>query len=202
MANDTGGFGLRPVRKRDGSTQWDVQKCYISASYATALFIGDPVLFSPTLAEKDTTGVHHTINASAGTDGIIIWGVVVGFEPDPDNLNRVYSPASTEGYAYVCADPNMLYAVRGDGGGTPSKVFIGENAVLIATAAGSTSTGTSGFELDEGTTTAPSANQSYPLLIEGIWQKEDNELADDAVYLVSLNTKFDATGRVLGVTAA
>jgi hypothetical protein len=203
MANATGGFGLRPVRHIDGSP-WNGQTvpCYISASYATALYIGTPVLLSPTLAEKDTTGRYQTINKSAGTDGTIIFGVITSFEPLQTDLTKQYNPASTERIANVCVDKSVVYAIRGDGGGTPSKVFIGQNAVCIETSAGSTVTGISGVELDEGTTTAPSADQSNPLFIEGIQDTPDNELADDAVYLVRLNTAENATGDILGVTAA
>jgi hypothetical protein len=165
------------------------------------LFVGDPVLLSDTLAEKDTTGRYQTINLSPGTDGAVIYGVIVGFEADPDNLNRIYNPASTERIAHVCVDKNILYAVRGEGGGTPSKVFIGQNAILVATTAGNTSTGQSGMNLDEGTGTAPSADQSNPLLIEGIMDTADNTLADSAVYLVRLNTAENALGDIIGVTA-
>lgn len=202
MANNTGAFGLCPIRHLDGSP-WNGNtiQCYVSANYATALFVGDPVLLSPTLAEKDTTGTKPTINASAGTDGTIIFGVITSFEPtDRDSL--VYNPASTERIANVCVDPSVIYKVRGDGGGTPSKVFPGQNAVLIATATGSTVTGLSGFHLDEGTTTAPTTTQSFPLHILNILDQADNELADNAVYEVLLNTPENATGRFLGVTAA
>lgn len=203
MANATGAFGLRPVRHRNG-TPYNGQfiEAYVSSSYATALFIGDPVLMSPTLAEKDTTGERPTINKSAGTDGAIIWGVIVGFAPLQTDLEKVHNPASTERIAYVCVDPDMIYEVRGDGGGTPSKVFPGQNAVLIQTAAGSTVTGLSGMHLDEGTTTAPSADQSNPLYILNIKRVEDNTLADNAIYEVMLNTNRNATGDRLGVTAA
>lgn len=204
MANDTGPFGLKPTRYVDG-TCWDgaTVECYISSSYATALYIGDPVLLTPTLAEKDTTGRYQTINKSAGTDGIIVWGVITSFGVNPDDLNKVYNPASTEGIAnVVIPSDDLLFKIRGDGGGTPSKVFVGQNAVMIANTAGSTSTGLSGMMLDEGTTTAPSADQSNPLFIYGIQQVEDNTLADNAVYEVLINTNQNATGRILGVTAA
>jgi|FLOH01.1.fsa_nt_gi hypothetical protein len=203
MANATGAFGLRPVRHISGAP-WNgaTVKCYISANYATALFVGDPVLMDTTLANKDTTGNHPTIIASAGTAGTLIRGVIVGFEPNPDDLNKQYSPASTEGYAYVAMDPDVVFAVRGDGGGTPSKVFPGQNAVLIATAGGSTATGLSGFHMDEGTTTAPTTTQNFTLHILNVQAVEDNTLADNAVYEVLLNTVENATGRFLGVTAA
>jgi len=201
--NNTGAFGLRPTRYLNGSPyNGEVIKCYVSASYATALYVGDPVLMSPTLAEKDSTGKLLTINLSAGTDGVIVRGVIVGFEPNPDNLNRSYLPASTGGYAYVAwAADDLVFQVRGDGGGTPAAVFVGQNAVLKSTG-GSTTSGLSGFMLDEGTTTAPAADQSYSLFILGIVDKEDNTLADNALYEVLINTNNNATGRILGVTAS
>jgi hypothetical protein len=204
MANDTGGYGLKPDRYMDG-TCWDgaLVPCYVSAAYATPLFVGDPVLMSPTLAEKDPTGRYPTINKSAGTDGVIVWGVIVGFEVNPDDLTKVYNPASTEAIALVAkASDELIFTIRGDGGGTPAKVFPGQNAIMVATTAGSTTTGLSGMELDEGTGTAPSADQSNPLWILGIHNVEDNTLADDAVWDVLINTNDNAVGRILGVTAA
>lgn len=203
MANSSGAFGLRPVRHISGAP-WNgaTVKCYVSSSYATALFIGDPVLLSPTLAEKNATGKYPTINKSAGTSGTIVRGVIVGFEPDPNGLERVYIPASTGGYAFVVMDPDVVYEIRGDGGGTLTSVVPGQNAVMIATTTGSTTTGLSGMNLDEGTTTAPNTTQAFTLHILSIKNSEDNELGDDAVYEVLLNTCENATGRYLGITAA
>ena len=94
MANATGSYGLRPVRHIDGSPyNGATVRCYISAAYATALFVGDPVLLTPTAAEKDTTGFLPTINVSAGTAGILIRGVITSFEPDRDDLTKTYSAA-------------------------------------------------------------------------------------------------------------
>lgn len=203
MANATGIFGLKPVRHITGAP-WNGQlvKCYISASYATALFIGDPVLFSATLAEKDPTGKYPTINKSAGTAGTLVRGVIVGFEPDEDDLTKLYSPASTEGYAFVCMDHDVVYQIRGDGGTTLTKAVPGQNAVMIASTSGSTSTGLSGMALDEGTTTAPNTTQNFTLHILNIANRDDNALGDNALYEVLLNTAENATGRFLGITAS
>jgi hypothetical protein len=203
MANATSAFGLRPVKHINGAP-WTGQtvECYISSSYATALFIGDPVLISPTLAERDTTGNRPTINKSAGTAGTLIRGVIVGFEELKTDPTKVHNPANTERIAHVCMDPDVVYEVRGDGGGTPAKVFPGQNAVLIQTAAGSTTTGLSGMHLDEGTTTAPTTTQNFTLHILNFAKREDNELGDNAVYEVLLNTPENATGRFLGITAS
>src|SRR5512146_860470 len=113
MANKTGPFGLKPVRHIDGSP-WNgaVTRCYISASYGTALYVGDPVVFDTTLGDKDTTARHPTIIRSAGTNGTLVRGVIVGFEPLPTDLSKRYNPANTERYALVCMDPQVVYHVR------------------------------------------------------------------------------------------
>jgi hypothetical protein len=177
--------------------------CFVSADYATALYVGDPVLISPTAGEDDTTNTNNypKINVSAGTDGIIIRGVIVRFDPDPDNLTYQYRPASTERIAHVCMDPTVVYHIRGCGGGTPATDWISRNAVCYAGTA-STITGISGYQLDEGTSAAPASNQSYPLEIVGRVLTEDNTIADYCTWEVRLNTRFNATGLVLGVSDA
>ena len=203
MANVTAPFGLRPVRHRSGGPMTGaVVECYVAAGYATALYIGDPVLQSPTLTEKDATRKRMTINASAGTNATIIMGVIVGFEPLMTDLSKQYNPASTERIAFVYMDDgNTIYEVRGDGGGDPGDVVVGQNAVLIA-GTDSTITGLSGMMLDEGTTDTPAADQSNTLLVVGIKRTPDNEPLASAIYEVMLNTALNATGQVLGVTAA
>ena len=201
MANPTGAFGLRPVRHKDGSP-WNgaTVPVYCSASYATALFVGDPVVASLVNAEQDATGHYLSVNKSAGTDGILVRGVIVSFAPNPSNLELQYRLASTARIAYACMDQTVIYHIRGDGGGTPIDNWVGMNAVMIANSAGDTTTGLSGMMLDEGTTAGPNENQSFPLLIEGLANVEKNELGDNAIWEVSLNTFFNATGLVLGVS--
>jgi len=206
MSNPTGIFGLKPVRHISGAPyNGATVKCYISASYATALFVGDPVLLDTTLADKDTTGKHLTIIKSAGTAGALIRGVIVSFEPLVTDLTKVYNPASTERWANVCMDPEVVFQIRGDGYATTTyetKVLPGQNAVCIQHAAGSTYTGLSGMALDEGTTTHPDTTQNFTLHILGLADEEDNALGPNALYEVLLNTSSNATGRFLGVTAA
>jgi hypothetical protein len=201
MANPTGPFGLRPVRHKNGAP-WNgaTVPVYCSASYATALYVGDPVVISLVTAERDALGRYLSVNKSAGTDGIVVQGAIVSFEPDPDDLTKVYRAASTARIANVCMDQTVIYHIRGDGGGTPAATWVGINAVMIANTAGSTTTGLSGMMLDEGTTTAPDQNQSYPLVIEGIANIPNNDLGDNVIWEVSLNTFFNATGLVLGTT--
>ena len=201
MANVNAPFGLRPVRHIDGSP-WNGQtiRCYIASGYATALFIGDPVLWTTTLADKDATAKYPTIIRSAGTTGTIIRGVITSFEPNPNNLTLQYRPASTERWANVCpATPNTVFQVRDDAGGTPAAVYVGQNAVLAA-GSGSVVTGLSAYVLAAGTT--PTTTQAHTLHILGLSDIEDNELGDYAIWDVLLNTCYNTTGLYLGITAA
>jgi hypothetical protein len=204
LSNPTGAFGLRPVRHMNGAP-WNgaTVPCYVSAAYNHTLFIGDPVLQSPTAAEKMASGLYLTINQSAGTDGIIILGVIVSFEPLYSDLTKIYNPAVTERIANVCMDPSVVYEVRGNGAATPEAAQVGANASLIATTSGSTVTGLSGFQLDEGTTSDPRVNQSNPLLIVGASSRPDESpLSTYTLWEVVLNTPYNATGLVLGVTGS
>jgi hypothetical protein len=171
-------------------------------SYATAMFVGDPVLVTATTAERDTTLRYPTINVSDAVDEDIILGAIVSFDPYPDNLQLTYRAASTTRIAHVAMGPDLIFECRGNAGATPDKNIVWNNAGLIATAGGSTTTGLSGFHLDEGTTTTPAANQSFPLLIIGISSRPDNEIATSAIYEVILNTYHNIVGDKLGIVGA
>lgn len=201
MSNPNAAFGLRPVRYIDG-TPWNgaTIPCYCSSSYAVALYIGDPVLWSPTLAEKDATAKMPTVNVSAVASGSIIRGVITSFEPNPDNLTQQYRPASQERIAnVVIATPDLIFQVRTDGDETATKVFPGQNAILVA-GTGSTITGLSGFTIDGSTT--PTTTQAHTIHIVGLADIADNELDDYAIWDVIINTSRNATGTFLGITAA
>ena len=203
MANATGAFGLKPVRMANGSPyNGAVESCYIASGYATALFIGDPVMLSDEADDKDATGYMFSVEKAGVADGSVIFGVIVGFEPLVTDLSKPYNPASTARVAKVCRADGVIFEIRGDGGGTPTKAFPGLNAIMVQTAAGSTATGLSGIHLDEGTGTAPSADQSNPLYILRVKNKPDNVLGDNAIYEVEINTPYNATGRTLGVAGS
>lgn len=200
---------MRPVRYITGEP-WNgaALKCYVSSSYATALFKGDIVDLDTTLNNKDTTAKYQTIIlAGAGTyaDAVASFGVIVGFEPNPANLSQTYIPASTGGYAYVCVDPLVVYQVQDDGAGTPSKVYPGQNCTFTY-AAGDTTTGIGKSVLD---TSTPAADSSMMGLIIGLADLPNNDLDDYAIWEVILNkhrlTPIEAaagdTG-IIGVTAS
>ena len=173
MSNTDTPFGLRPIRHRNGAPyNGATNPYYLPSTYATAMFIGDPVIKTGTsnTAYVSAAGVGDfeigtlpEINKATAGDTNRITGVIVGFAPSPSNLGNQYNPASTERVALVCDDPDIIFQIQSDG--ALSAAQIGLNAVLIYTTSGSTTSGLSGVELDSGTTDAPAVDASNQLLI-------------------------------------
>lgn len=152
-------FGLKAVdHALSPGTTGRVRKYVVPAADGTALFIGDAV---KTYGTADaTTGLSTVIQAAAGD---AIRGVVVGFDPVDGvtiantNLSRTYRLASTRMVVHVNDDPYTIFEIQEDGEvATLALADMGENADLIV-AAGSTSTGLSGMELDSSTHNTTSA---------------------------------------------
>lgn len=205
MANIDAAFGLRPIKHRNGAAyNGAFNAYYVPASYATALFIGDPVIKTGTAntAELETSGGKFAIgtlpevNKATAGDNNAITGVIVGFGPDPDALSRIYNPASTERLVYVCDDPDVVFEIQADG--AISAAQVGLNAVLIYTNAGSTVTGMSGVELDT-TSDVPAADASNQLTIQRVVNRTDNAAASaNTVVEVKINNHTEAHG-VIGI---
>jgi hypothetical protein len=208
MANPDARFGLRPVRHIDGAP-WNGQtiRCYVSASYETALFIGDPVDFDTTAANIPTAMKYPTVIRSAFTDGTYAIGVITSFEANPDNLTQVHRPASQARYCQVCPCEDVVFQIRDSGVAALTKAMPGYNAVGIYTHAGDTNTGLSGLELDT-STTAPTGDASYPMIVLKAADSEDNAFdgsTDTHIVwevLINMNRLKHTTGGALGVTIA
>ena len=206
MANNDTPFGLKPVRHRNGAPyNGAATPYYIPSTYATALFIGDPVVITGTsnTAAVDVPGLGHfeigtlpEINKTAAgdVDGPTkrITGAIVGFSADPDSLGTNYNPASTARVAWVADDPDLIFEIQADGA-VPA-ASMGLNAVLIYTHSGNTTTGLSGAELDT-TSDAPAADASNQLTIVGAVNRLDNDTTlTHAKVLVTINAHTQATG--------
>ena len=205
MANSDTPFGLRPLRHRNGAPyNGAVNYYYVLAGYATALFLGDPVVKTGT---SNTAGVKipgagdfdpgtlPTVNKATAGDGNAITGVVVGVFMDPDDSGAVYKPASTEAVLAVADDPDLVFEIQDDGAAALAATSVGLNAVLIYTHAGSTSTGLSGVELDTNSD-APAADASNQLTILRLKPELGNEIAANAVWEVKINNHSEAHGAV------
>lgn len=156
MANVNKAFGLRPLGKlgsnynSDGDTQYR-----IASGTVTAIFQGDTVTFSANAGASTGYIVKHT----PGNPNIL--GVFIGCQyTDPTSKKPVwrnYYPggiAADDIVAFVVDDPNALFLVQASG--VAGNVAIGQNANLVQTAAGNTTTGVSGLELNTGTLAAAS----------------------------------------------
>ena len=203
MANVDAPFGLKPIRHRNGASyNGAANKYYVPSTYATALFIGDPVIKTATSNTSDVDGGNQPgtlpeINKATAGDGNAITGVVVGFGPNRDDLSKQYNPASTERVVLVADDPDLVFDIRDDGAAALAETSVGLNAVLIFTESGSTTTGLSGVELDT-SSDAPAADASNQLTIQRLSDKPDNAVGVNAVWEVKINNHTEAHA-VIGI---
>jgi hypothetical protein len=157
MANPTGAFGLRPVRRGGGVWTGQPVRALIASGVATAQFIGDPVV---ALGAGSTSEITHvgsgkqiagmpTVTIAAEGTNDKIYGVIVGF----DMVHRdstIYREASTDRIALIAPawDPDVVFQVRDEGGSAIGTALVGGNANLVAGGGGSTTTGQSSWALD------------------------------------------------------
>lgn len=209
MSNTDTPFGLRPIRHRNGAPyNGAVNLYYLPSTYATAMFIGDPVIKTGTsnTAAVDAAGMGHfdigtlpEINKATAGATHSITGVIVGFAPSPSNLSLQYNTASTERVVMVCDDPDVIFEIQSDGALSAAQISL--NAVLIYTSSGSTVSGLSGAELDSGTATAPAADATYQLMIQRASNFPGNDVT--AAYCkveVLISNHTEASGRTTSST--
>ena len=207
MPNTNNPTGLRPV-KHQGVSEYSgaINPYYVPASYAVALFIGDPVIktgtgnaariVAPGAGYFGIGTVAEVNRAVAGTTNRVT-GVIVGFAPDPDGLGRIHNPASTQRIVYVCDDPNAVFEIQADG--VVGALSVGLNAVLTYATAGSATSGFSGAQLDSGTTTAPATTAAFQMQILRAVNREDNEGENtNAKFIVKLinHTEVNASAGI------
>jgi hypothetical protein len=185
MANTNVAFGLRPVKMADGSPyNGATNLMHAPSSYATAIYIGDPVKISGT---ADSAGVPGCTLSAAGET---ISGVVVGFQ-DATSMLAGYGAASTTRYLLVARGQDILFEVQDDGvGGAIAATDIGLNADLVA-AAGQSYGKRSGYMLD---TSTKATTATLQVRIRGLAQRPDNEIGTNAKLLVTLNNTTETPG--------
>jgi hypothetical protein len=196
MANSNNPKGLIPIKNNGG--ELDVNFYYVNSSYATALFIGDPVVKNGTSNIANVVAGQRQFNAgtlpevekaTAGA-GNPITGVIVGFLPNFDNTSRNYNPASTETIAVVADNPNQHFEIQEETAGTPlAATSVGLNANVVFAESGSTVTGISGVELD---TTTPASGATLQLKILRLVDRVDNAIGQHAKWEVKINNHTDA----------
>ena len=189
MANVAEKYGLKPVRKLDGSPFINAQNRYrIASGYATAIFQGDLV--------KPVTG-GGIERAVANTSDRVV-GVFNGvFYTDPTTQKptfKNYYPggvAASDIIANVIDDPNVVYSIDSDGAFAVADIF---KNFAITNVTGNTLTGISEVQLDysvSGLTTSGTVLQAID-----ISQDTQNDTAGSANVdvLVRINNHFYSQG--------
>jgi hypothetical protein len=194
MANVNAPFGLRPIRHKNGEAYCGQANLYhMPASYATDVFVGDPVIVNGTSAPDGTPDV---VLATAGATNKIT-GVVVGFvKRIREDVN--YGKASTERWVLVCDDPSVIYEIVAD---TTAAVAVGDVSTNINFAAGgggSTVYGTSSWVA---ATTSMTSNATYQGTIERVVNRPDNAIdGTTACHLeVSINLHQKMSYAIAGI---
>jgi hypothetical protein len=185
MANVAEKYGLRPVRKLDGSPFINAQNRYrIAANYGTPIYQGDLV--------KPVTG-GGIERAVANTSDLVV-GVFNGvFYTDPTTQKptwKNYYPGTVNAsdiVATVIDDPHVVYSVDSDGAFAVADIF---KNFAITTATGNTLTGISEVQMDysvSGLTTSGTVLQAID-----ISQDTQNDTAGSANVdvLVRINNHF------------
>ena len=186
MANVNKAFGLRPLGKlgsnynSDGNTQYK-----IASGTATAIFQGDTVTFGAAGGVSTGFIVKHT----AASPNIL--GVFIGCQyTDPTTKKTTFknfypgSIAATDIVAFVVDDPYAQFLVQASG--VAGVISIGQNANLIQTASGNTTTGVSGLELN---TSSLGAASDLNVKILGVTADPSNSdlTAANADLIVTIN---------------
>lgn len=195
MANANIPRGLIPYRMFAGGYYTGaVSVYYVPSSYATALYIGDPV--DVISGSNDTIGTPAVQLASVGSPiagvmvGIIDGGPAGAIVSVTQGL-PIYHPASTAQYIAVADDPNLLFEVQDDASSQARApdLWAGRNANLVS-GSGSTTTGFSGWQL--AASTVATTNTLDVKIIRPL-QQADNTIGTsantnmNAKWLVRLN---------------
>ncbi len=198
MPNVNSAFGLRPVRNLGGAPYNGACNTYVAlASYATNMFIGDPVVVTGTSVAGTSGGSYQVINVATAGATNQITGVIVGFGPTPSIVQNGYGLASTLREVYVADDPTLLFEIQEDSvGGDIALASAGLNANLVA-GSGSTATKKSGWMLDSSTV---AADVTFQLTVRRAIDRADNVTPDtNAKFLVSINLHTNRYGAVAGI---
>jgi hypothetical protein len=186
MANVSRINGLRPVRTLSG-TPFKIEEMCLVAADNTATFIGDLVKLSGT---GSADGIPAVAQCAAGETAI---GVVVGFAPDPTNLNLLYRTASTLRKCYVVVGTDVVYEIQEDSdAGDMAVTDIGKCGDVVV-GSGSTTTGFSAMQLDSSNVQAADAGGQLRVL--RLVPREDNAIGTNAKWEVVI-----AEATLLGAT--
>jgi hypothetical protein len=181
MANQNKVSGLTPV-KYLGGADWDGKGniYHIDSGDTNAYYQGDPVAVkagTATIAGEDVGLQTLTVGAVGGPNvGVIL---AVGTNPrggpyiNPNDLTKTFAPGTktVPYYALVADDPNIIFEIQEQGGGSLLTVAATSKNANFALAAPATGVAVSGAFLNNAT--APATTVSFNLRLLGLSQKID-----------------------------
>ena len=195
MANKDAPFGLTPIRHRNGAPYNGASKRYFVPATQAALFVGDPVIRTSTSNTAAIEGANIAtlpeVNKSGAGNGNSVTGIIVGFDADGNNQDITHNPLNTARIVHVADDPDLIFLIQDDAGGSLTSATVGGSANFIFTETGSSSTGQSGVELDAGTIGTSSTDQ---MNIDRLHDVEGNTFANFGLWEVKLNNHTEAHG--------
>jgi hypothetical protein len=180
MANTSRINGFKPVKHLSGAPyNGQANLYYMASGYATAAYVGDVVKI---VTAADTTGRAQTVELAAAGNAVV--GVIVGFLPEPTNLDvsGTYRAASTARYCWVADSPDTIFQAEASNG-TPVYSDLGLN-VNHAVGTPNATFARSGAYLDWGTE-ANTATLTFKVL--SIVDSPDNEIGASVKLLVKIN---------------
>jgi hypothetical protein len=166
-------------------------------TYATAVFVGDPVVLTGTSnaaavtagLEKHAIGTLPEVNKATAGDGNKICGVIVGFEQQTVRTGTApQGAASTARVAIVNVDPGTIYQVQASG--AIAAASVGLNAPLVYTHSGDTNTGLSGAELDHSAVATTATEQLKIVRISDIPGRNDVSSSNTVVEVIINNHQY------------
>jgi hypothetical protein len=210
MANPDTPFGCRPAFHLNGNPfNGQTMKCWVASGDGTAIYLGDAVDYAGTACVR---GCCPSITKAADVNNATeVLGIAISFSPligisgyhpaltgNPTVAPTIYRAATTDRYANVVADPNMIYMCQGDSATTSAITDAGANCDAID-GGGSAVTGLSGIEVDV-SGVHPNDKSNF-FWIWGIVDLPDHDLGVTDKYYVMLKTSLftGGTGRILGV---
>lgn len=198
MANVDRPNGLSPVKYKGGAPYNGSANVYcIPAASTSAFAVGDAVI---TGGSADANGIA-TIALAAATGAIRGVIVAVGkdknFFANADSLGTLVRPAAaqtTDWYALVVDDPDVLFEIQEVTGGTAlTAAEVGLNSNLVI---GTNNGYVSGMELDNASEVVTATSQ---LRLLGLIQRPDNAFGEHAKWLVAINVHELASAGTLGI---
>lgn len=190
MANVNKPFGFAPVRTIGGTWSEQATMYYIPSTDPSAYYIGDVVISA---AAGDANGIPGVAKATVGTE--TVRGVIMGVLPVTQGISlqgtqldleitSIPATKTRDYYVLVIDDPQVVFAVQGDGTATNQTAANCNKNATFTVAAGATTSSASGTVINSaniGTT------DSLNVKLMGLQQIPNNAFGAYAVWLAKFN---------------